>query len=39
VFELDVGSFVYRALPLSPGEVSIEQLRAGMDAQFAAGRL
>jgi hypothetical protein len=39
VFELDAGSFVYRALPLIPGRFSIEQLRAGMDAQYGAGRL
>lgn len=36
VFRL-IGTFVYRALPLLPGQFSAAELRAGMDAKFAAG--
>jgi hypothetical protein len=30
-------TFVYRALPLLPGQISAAEFRAGMDAKFAAG--
>jgi hypothetical protein len=29
------GTFVYRALPVLPGQFTVEQLRAGMDAQYS----
>jgi hypothetical protein len=36
VFRL-IGTFVYRAIPLLPGQFSAAEFRAGMDAKFAAG--
>ncbi|HEU5151167.1 MAG TPA: aryl-sulfate sulfotransferase [Iamia sp.] len=38
VFRLE-GSFVYRAIPLAPGEMSRDAIRAGMDAQFDGAAL
>jgi hypothetical protein len=31
------GTFVYRGTPLLPGQITAQQFRDGMDAQFAAG--
>jgi hypothetical protein len=30
----DPEMYLYRAVPVAPGELSREQLRAGMDAQY-----
>lgn len=35
IFELSIHSFIYRALPLLPGEYSALQFRDGMDRQYA----